>query len=656
MNNYVIHKGLSYVVFSLAVLALIAGAQAVCNDCVLQVIAVSNSVCQGEPVVYQVKITNVFDQPKTISLSAAGDVRLRSDLPSYIEIGAFETKSITVSFTPIGEELGSHRITVKAEGYGASDTDDAVFTVKDCYASGLDLLQQNITICESSVGRVDFLVKNNGQAQDTYRMSLTGIPDALGVSVIDGEMSLSPGASRIGTINVNAFGKDYGIYTLQLNADSYREHVSKQFNVEIKNCYHTTVSVPEVFTTCPDAGLTYTASVKNNGCVRDSYTITLSGSCSAKTTVTAFSLEPGQTRDVPITVNSKTQGECDTTITAAGLFDSDSASTHVDVKKCYAVDIEIIPDRVTTCQGEPATFDVWVKNTGFYSDVYNVSLNGVNKKLPKPKLSLASSMEDIQRFDISGTWCASGDVPFTATAVGVASDSDSALLSIVKAGAQCAALEITPALDPMVLSCEGGAYNMFVKNTGYAKQEVTLSLSSPGFILQPANLTLLPQDVRPVSLYLLPSEDISELEFPLVVIAESQYRKAYLEINVDLLGPSCSVSRPSLVASNVELPVEIPINLSDSGSNGTASTASGSAPTPTVAASSVDPTAGLALLGVLIVLGILLLFFIVYPRKGLNGRNGRFFPEATAGPGMQVTHNPDEKLAAIREAITKSSK
>ncbi len=78
----------------------------------------------------------------------------------------------------------------------AEDSDDAIYTINDCFALNIDTLQPSLDLCEDAKGRVDFVIRNNGQRQDTYTVSVSNIPDSLDVSFIGGSMSLAPGASR----------------------------------------------------------------------------------------------------------------------------------------------------------------------------------------------------------------------------------------------------------------------------------------------------------------------------------------------------------------------------------------------------------------------------------------------------------------------------
>jgi len=642
------------------VIAMAAGAQAACNDCVLQVDAVSNSICQGDSATYDITITNVYAQPKAISLTASGDIALTSDLPSQITVDAYATKTVRVSFTPVQYILGQHRINIEASGYGADDSDDAIFVINDCYIADLQLMQQSVELCQDSVARVDYTLTNNGQKQDTYDISVTGIPDVLEVSFSGGPITLAPGASRTGSITVKALGKEYGTYTLTLNMVSQAKTFSKSFDAVLKNCYYVSVTAPEDFVSCPDAGLTYTVRVKNNGCVADNYALSLSGTCRASLVADSIRVESGETAEVAVTLDS-VFGECDLTFSASSKYDSDSATTHVKLMECYGVDLDLLPDNtVSACRGEPVKFTAKVTNTGYYADNYTLRLEGIPINLSKTSMSLESGASDTAYFTVIGTWCVIKDeIPFAVIVIGQASvpgaaglasvpgssghasDAENGLLKFKPTGAACADLELTPEQTPLQMDCEGGAYNFYVKNTGYTTQEVTLGLQGLDYLVQPSQLALKPGESRPAAVYLTsPPQD----DFPVTIVADSEYGRAYLELKADFTGPVCIVSRPSLeVPEQPLLPliVEEPEEQNE--------TIQYMTPTGGAVGGLSSPML-IAIFLTLTALALLVALLLV-TRKG--GKEGAYFSEVRP-TSRQATEA--ERLAAIKEAISQTSK
>jgi len=602
----------------LTVLAMLGGAQAACNDCILQVIPVANNLCQGESAVYDIQITNVNDQAKAISLSAAGDIPLTSDLPSQIVVAPYETEKVRVTFTPVQSTFGQHRISITASGYGVSDSDDAIFNINDCYAVGLELGQQSIDLCEGSVGRVDFTVRNNGQKQDDYTLVVRGVTGIIDVSFTGGRMSLAPGASRTGSVTLKAVGKDYGTYDVELIVQSSMKSSSRKFKVNLVNCYYATVSAPQEFVSCPDAGLTYTVNVKNNGCVPNTYSLELSGTCRARLAQDSIYLEAGESKDVAVIVEGDV-GECDLTLAAVSAYDSDSDSTHVNIMSCYDVDLEIIPPVITACHGEPVTYELRLTNTGYYADDYSLGISGIEVPLEKDSFSLSSGESGETSFDILGTWCIEDDeIPFTAIAAGHASDTEEGLFKLLPFGeGSCAEIELAPAFDPTQISCQGEAYTFNIKNTGYVKQQVSLSLQGGNYLIQPDNILLRPKETRPVALYLLPS-DLTPEHSKLTIVATSQDKQAFMELDVDFEGPLCRVSRPVLEIVDEPtlpiIPVEEPANETTAEAPAGAAIAGGNE--------------SLLLLAALLVLMLLFLLLLLVSIRSRKPKRGDFeFPE-----------------------------
>jgi hypothetical protein len=626
----------------LLVLAVLmaASAQAVCNNCILQVIPVQNSVCQDDVIIYDLKITNVYDMPRAISLSAASDISLTSDMPSLINIGAYESETIRVTFTPQESVFGQHRISFISSTYGAEDRDDALFSINDCYSAGLQPGVGRIELCEDDVGRFDFTVTNTGSKTDTYSLSVGSIPDSIEVSFLGGRMTLAPGSSRTASITVRTKSGDYGEHPLTVSIASQHESLSKQVIVEIKNCYNTRLTAPESFTSCPDAGLVYTATLKNNGCVDNTYALSLAGNCTASIGQSSVTLAPGEEKRIAVTLSPSSQS-CVATLRARSPYDDQSASTQVNIMACYGVNVDLIPPEQSACRGQPTSFDAIITNTGYYTDTYDLALIGMSIGLNPDRITLASRQSETIKIDITGTWCViEEEIPFMVSARGKSSDSASAVFKLFSyEDARCASLDVHPAVDPISIDCAGGAYNFYVQNTGYNTQEVSLSLSGPGnFIMQPSSFSVRAGESRPVSLYLMPIQGMDI--FKLTVIAETGYGRSYMELDVDF--DKCRVSRPVLTVSPPQPLVPIITEPDED-----AEDEPPESPTGAVAA---GDSSLWALVGTLVITAFILLFAVLIAgnRKG----KGPYFPEAKAAK----RDDSPERLAAIKEAISKTQK
>lgn len=635
-----------------------ATAQAACNDCIMQLIPLDNNVCQGDPIRFQIKLTNAFDRPKAITLGATSDIALSSDLIPQVIVGAYETRTLNVTFTPIADVIGKHGITVKATGYGTEDADDGLFVINDCYSPELELSEQEVYMCESSEGSIDFTITNNGLRDDDYTISVAGMPaGVLGVSFTEGRMSLAPGESQTESLTIEPLSNEYGQYTLQLTVMSGRKSVYEQFAVNLEDCYYSSVYAPEEFITCPDEGLSYDVSVSNEGSAEDNYTIELDGSCHARAEPDAFSLGPGETETVEILLDDR-EGECDLVVSAAGAYSSDSAATHVEVKKCYGLSVELLPEEAESCPGEPVSYNIAITNEGYYPDEYTLTLEGADIDLAESVVHLDSGEQATQTFEVLGPWCITGDIPLSLTAVATAGREfvlKRGMLRVMEPGGQCAALELSPGQNPLPLDCDGGSYTFYIKNTGYAEQDVKLSLSAPqapDLIMQPKSLALVPREVRPIALYLIPPEGKGNASFSMTVIAESEYKKAYLMLDIDFDGPICGVSSPVL---------ETPLNDTPSATNGSGGVGGGNRPNATqngtqTPSGAVLGGSGLPLfiIGALTVSALAMLAaMVVMSRRGR--KDYWHFPEVK-NAGQRAGQSNDERLAAIREAISKSSK
>jgi hypothetical protein len=302
---------------------------------------------------------------------------------------------------------------------------------------------------------------------------------------------------------------------------------------------------------------------------------------------------------------------------------------------CYDVDLDILPLSVAACHGQPVTYDLRITNTGFYADDYLLSLYNLDIGPERSEFSLGSGQTDSTQLTIVGTWCATEDISFSALARGRASDREDASLSFLPKGDVCADLDLVPSQAPKQIDCGGDTYTFYVKNTGYTKQEVSLYLSSSEqFIMQPDTVVLKPYESRPISIYLL--SDGLEGKIPINIMAESEYRRAYLNLEADFTGPVCLVTRPEIIIPPAEQADEPVINQSQDDS-----------PTAAIVAGDVE----LVLVAALIVVTILILTFLLFSSSSVKAKREFDFPELDSGPSSDT-----ERLASIREAVSKTSK
>jgi hypothetical protein len=417
------------------------------------------------------------------------------------------------------------------------------------------------------------------------------------------------------------------------------------------DCYESVISAPTLFETCPAEGLTYVANILNNGDLPSDYSLSISG-CPAHLGSDTIHLGPGESVDVPITLIEK--GECDLTLGIRGAHDSNSARTHTIVMDCYGVDLEVLPSKTSACRGEPVNYILVITNTGYYADTYDLSLDGINIAVKPDRVSLESEQSSQAGFQITGTWCLTEDVYFTATAAGHASDTEEQTLELLTSGQFCAELELSPKSNPQNIECEGGAYEFFVKNTGYVPQEITLLVAGlEDYVIQPDEITLKPFESRPAALYVF-GEGGKNLN--LTIIATSEDRNAYLDVALDLEGPICGASRSVLEVFEPEPPVF-------------------EEETPTAAVVAGDED-NLLLVTVLLAGLIVTVFLIITIRSFSQPEEQDFFPEAAdyaLSETTDLTYDADsrtftkedsrlprvlesERLAVIKEAISKSEK
>jgi uncharacterized membrane protein len=397
------------IVFLISILLMLSLAQAACNDCFLKIVPVSNNICPGDSAMYKIKLTNAYDQTRAISLSASSDSELITDLPSQVILSPYETRTIEAKFTPVAPSIGTYRLRIEASGYGADDSDDAIFVIGECDFFDAALDSQSLELCEGVSKDIRLTVINTGSRGDTYSLTVGNIPPGLDVSFTGGTTVLQPLESETFVLNVQNQGAAYGLHTLQLKLSSQTKTQTIDYPIYISDCYESEILSNTDFVTCPQAGLSYTAKITNKGPLPNTYDLSPSGTCGARTLPQSLELQPGESKDVTVTLSSSI-GECESVIEARSDYDTISSSTRVDVRNCYDVDLEILPSKSLACYGEPVNYRLRITNTGYYDDIYDLSLGGIDIPLNPSTISLQRGQTGFVDFAIAGTWCLEGNV------------------------------------------------------------------------------------------------------------------------------------------------------------------------------------------------------------------------------------------------------
>jgi uncharacterized membrane protein len=246
----------------------------------------------GRTLIYKMKIKNRGNGRDTFDLSVTGtkadwiefedgedSITLEPDDSTIIDV--IVTIPSLSSVSDLEDiEAGSYKVTVKAVSDGDDEVDDTLqltITVKAVYeiqfehtttATQEDPIEADANDADGE--KFNFIVKNNGNSDDTITMGTTSVPEYWIVSFNFQSFTLSPDETKeiIATIKFqddvkSSTGKDFLITARSSDGDKFEDDNKVYVDVKQYN-----LKILEVTTSAkPDAGekVTITATIKNEG-------------------------------------------------------------------------------------------------------------------------------------------------------------------------------------------------------------------------------------------------------------------------------------------------------------------------------------------------------------------------------------------------------
>jgi hypothetical protein len=256
----------------------------------------------------------------------------------------------------------------------------SVLAVND-YDVSVAVSPKSITTKPCGIATYDIIVNNLGGLQDTYTVTVNGIPSDW-YTLSSDSVTIGPSGSDKVYLFItpncyeNKFGQFNGSITLtgQANATA-----TDKFTLIVVPDHILTLTLPTIVTVCSGEEQDLVGILGNIGNYTEDVTFTASGDASAfvKVPEEKVTINVGKKSNVTITLDpvGVDLGSYSLTINAQSVtgYASASASTVVNVVNCYDVQVTV-PEQVQTCTGKEKTFDMVIKNTGMKNDTYTVTI------------------------------------------------------------------------------------------------------------------------------------------------------------------------------------------------------------------------------------------------------------------------------------------
>ncbi len=257
----------------------------------------------------------------------------------------------------------------------------SVSLAKD-YEVSVGITPKIMTVHPCEIASFDIDVKNLGEVEDTYSVSIEGLPEGW-YSLSEDSLTLGPGELDkiylfVTPYCYGEFGAFKGsvVVTDQSNAtDIFFLNVVPDHKIE--------VSLPEEVKTCLQETSNITATVKNTGNYTEELVLEVSGNASGFVELSkkSLTLNPGESKEISLSIKPTEESLGDYLLELEGKsttsYATSKASSVIKVVDCYKVSV-IYPEKVETCANELIQFNITLKNVGLKEDSYEVEIKDLN--------------------------------------------------------------------------------------------------------------------------------------------------------------------------------------------------------------------------------------------------------------------------------------
>ncbi len=342
---------------------------------------IANQLCPRDTGLFTDFITNNAAEPKEYSINTQGAADVwATSVPTGFILGAGEQRALYTYVTPGKAAVpGTYSLDVLITGQGETKTLSHPVTVKSCYGAKLSSNVQSIDICPMATAKYEFSLTNSGEYRDSFDLSVEGqIKDK--VSLSDSVVTLDAGQTKKILVYVTA-PTSAEKFAFTVVATGQKSSIVESFSatLNVKPCFDFIVEVDKSnFDFCEHTVVEIPIKARNGGTAVNTYDVSIDGPEWAKIDTDFLHLGTRQSETMTL-IMAPTYG-------VSGEFrinlevipeKGDLKAVHdfaVNVRKCNAVSVDVVEEKVRMCNGDSGVYETLIQNTGENTKEFEVSL------------------------------------------------------------------------------------------------------------------------------------------------------------------------------------------------------------------------------------------------------------------------------------------
>lgn len=359
-----------------------------CYEYSLSLVDQEKRICPGQEAKFDFRLENNGNYLNTYGISLQGEYASKVTLSdTFVSLPKEGFKIINAYVQSSEVDMGTKEFTlVSTPNIGSyPKSQEATVILEECYNFDVSTQKDLINTCDHNIVTIPVTIQNKGTTENTYNLQAIGPAWA---NVENNKATIPAGDSK--TVNL-ILNPDYGVdgsfqVTFKATPQKGTQTVSNSFNVLVDKCHAVTLITQQPSDElCAALEKTYGVTVRNNGKVKQTFSLDISGVDWASLDQNSITLDPGQEKEITLTINPSTT-------TPAGTYNIEVTAQSTDSNKikssdtitintrsqqdCYKVRLDAEEKKIKVYYDSTATIPLIVENQGIKTTTYTLSLTG----------------------------------------------------------------------------------------------------------------------------------------------------------------------------------------------------------------------------------------------------------------------------------------
>lgn len=406
-------------------------------------------------------------------------------------------------------------------------------------------ISTNINTCSQEYDERSFFIKNESIYDDTYSLKLIGSDF---VSLNTNTLSVGAKESKEFFIRMNqTFPREENII-LNLSSEKYNRDYNISIRINSRNCYDHTFERVSV-------GTEYC--IGNNS---QEFILTNTGTNESKITVSAtginvsekeYVLAQNESKTITLNFNETTETTRNVVVTAKSDYEVRTVEYNMSFENCYGTNIDAAA--LNLCAGTTMQKTISIDNLGTQNQEYELSVNANWIQLSEDNVSISSG--ESKNINLTMDVPAQVSESYLLTAKSSNATVSRTLPVNLLGNEDCYGFEIKETLDVIdVNCCSGEIVELFITNSGFFEQEITLTKIAPPWVaFSEDKVTIAPGATESTFVYFSPPVGTDGDYIATINLNNNKGVQKDYQMNLNVFGGFCGIYLEAAVDVNNQI-------------------------------------------------------------------------------------------------------